>query len=269
MARHLLALALALGALVGCAPSAPPAAPAPRPAAEAGVAESFAAPITRAAVDLVDALPLPPPKPPAPTPEPCANDRTIDLIIAFEVGSPEVYTRKYTRPIWPGAASGATWGLGYDGGHRSAAVIAIDWHAHPHHVRLQSAAGVTGPLARNVVRQLADVSIDYGLARQVFDQTSLVEHCRIARRVFRPEHFDAAHPNTQGALVSVVFNRGGSMTGPGRVEMRAIRDTCLPRRDAACTGAQLRAMVRLWIGSAIEQGMRRRRGAEAELAEAV
>lgn len=266
MARHVLALALALCALIGCARGPEPA---PQHQAQATPAAAITAPLTAAAVAVVDALPLPAPPMLATPPEPCANDRAVDLIIAFEVGSPETYTRKYTRPIWPGAASGATWGLGYDGGHRTARVIAIDWHAHPHHVRLQSAAGITGPLARNVARQLADVSIDYGLAREVFDQTSLVEHCRITRRVFRAEHFDAAHPNTQGALISVVFNRGGSMTGAGRVEMRAIRDHCLPRRDAACTAQQLRAMVRIWIGSDIEAGMRRRRFAEATLAESV
>lgn len=262
MGRHFLALAFALAALIGCA--RPVAAPAESMQQSAA---AVAAPITRVAIATVQALPLPAPVPPPPAAEPCANDRSIELIIAFEVGSPEVYARKYTRPIWPGAASGATWGLGYDGGHRTAAVIARDWETHPHHVRLQSAAGITGPLARNVVRELADVSVDYGLARQVFDQTSLVEHCHIARRVFRPAQFDAAHANTRGALTSLVFNRGGSMAGPGRVEMRAIRDDCLPRHDAACTAQQIRAMVRLWVGSDIEQGMRRRRYAEATLAE--
>ena len=161
-----------------------------------------------------------------------------------------------------------TWGIGYDGGHRSAAVIAVDWETHPHVLRLQTAAGITGPLARDHARTLADVSVDWGMARQVFDQTSLVEHYRIARRVFVPERFDSLPRNAQGALTSLVFNRGGSMTGPGRLEMRAIRDECLPASDVRCVAQQLRAMVRIWKGSSIERGMQRRREAEAELAEA-
>jgi GH24 family phage-related lysozyme (muramidase) len=278
MVRHLLRLAALLPGLIlaGCCsgpcptqhPAKPEAALEQQAKREAVAAEAVA-PVRAAVVAAVDALPLPPPRLPPPTPEPCANERAVALIIAFEVGSPEIYTRKYRQPVWPGAASGATWGLGYDGGYRTPAVIAIDWEAHPHHVRLQTAAGITGPQAREVVRKLADVSVDYGLARQVFDQTILVEHCRITRRVFRPEHFDAAHPNTQGAIVSLVFNRGGAMTGPNRIEMRAIRDDCLPRRDAACTAHQLRAMVRIWTGSAIEKGMRNRRYAEADMAEDV
>lgn len=205
------------------------------------------------------------PRPPAPTPA-LIPDRAVDLIIAFEVGSPEVYQAKYRRPIWPGAASGVTVGIGYDLGHTAPRVIALDWEAHPHAVRLAGASGTTGPLARELARRLADITIEYGYARQVFDQTSVVEHWRVARRVFGPAHFDALPPNAQGALVSVVFNRGGSMAGERRREMRAIRDDCLPRGDTHCIATQLRAMARLWAGTDIEAGMRRRRHAEAELA---
>lgn len=142
----------------------------------------------------------------------------------------------------------------------------MDWEAHPHAVRLASASGTTGPLARELARKLADITIEYGYARHVFDQTSVVEHWRVARRVFGQAHFDALPAPAQGALVSVVFNRGGSMAGERRREMRAIRDDCLPRSDTHCVATQLRAMTRIWTGTDIEAGMRRRRYAEAELA---
>jgi GH24 family phage-related lysozyme (muramidase) len=276
--HHLLArvgLALTL-ALLGCAPQPPAASPPPAappapssaPTLEQEPAVAVATAIATTAHAIVEALPLPPPKPPASTIEPCVSERAIDLIISFEVGDPATYTRKYQRPIWPGAASGATVGLGYDLGYQRASVIAMDWERHPHQVRMQTASGITGPAARKVVQQLADVSVTYGFAREVFDQTSLVEHCRIARRVFGAENFAKISANARGALTSVVFNRGGSMNGSSRIEMREIRDVCLPRADHACIARQILAMMRIWKGGSIENGMRRRRTAEARLAEA-
>jgi hypothetical protein len=197
---------------------------------------------------------------PAPLPE-----RAVDLIIAHEIGSPALYQRRYRRPLWPGAHSGVTVGVGYDLGHRRAVVIAKDWQLHPQAPRLASAAGVIGPPARELARTMDDVEVDWPFALQVFERTSLVEHHRIARRVFGPRHFDRLPGLAQGALVSLVYNRGGAMTGPARAEMRAIRDDCLPRDDLPCIADQLRAMLRLWIGSDIERGMRKRRGDEAEL----
>ena len=144
------------------------------------VAGSTAAPaIVSPVVDPEPALFTPPP-----APEPLIPNEAINLIVSFEVGSPELYERRYKAPIWPGAASGPTWGIGYDGGHRRADIILVDWESHPHAARLATAAGITGPISREWVRKAADISVEYGMARHVFDQTSLVEHYRIARRVF-------------------------------------------------------------------------------------
>lgn len=267
MARHVLALAalLCAGALTACAPSAPPTSPvtasttpsAPERAADAALA---------AATVIAEIVPAQPP--PAVPPEPCIPAQAVDLIVGFEIGSPALYTKRFTRPVWPGAASGATVGVGYDLGYHAATVIAIDWQRHAQHRRMQTAAGITGKPAQAKARELADVVVEYPIARQVFDETSLVEYCRLARRAFGGDRFDAMPAKARGAIVSVVFNRGSSMTGPTRIEMRAIRDECVPAGDAACVARQLRAMKRLWKNSAIEAGMNRRRDAEAHLAEA-
>lgn len=198
--------------------------------------------------------------------EPLIPDEAIDLIVSFEIGSPELYERRYKAPIWPGAHSGPTVGVGYDLGTRHADIIIVDWESHPHAARMATAAGITGPISRDWVRKAADISVEYGLARQVFDQTSLVEHYRIARRVFGPA-FDRAPGVVRGSLASLTFNRGGSMRGDGRREMRAIRDTCLPAGNWDCVAFELRSMKRIWKGSDIEGGMERRREAEAKLAE--
>lgn len=197
----------------------------------------------------------------------CIPERAIDLIIAFEVGSPETYTAKYQGPIYPGGASGPTVGVGYDLGHAMSSVILRDWERSPHAVRMATAAGVFGPkLSPAWVKRHADIAIEWGLARQVFDQTNLLAHCRIAERAFG-KGLNKLAPACKGAVVSVVFNRGGSMKGDSRREMRTIRDVCLVTGDESCVADQIRSMARINKGTSIERGITRRRNQEAALCE--
>lgn len=255
----ILAFALALA-------SCDPRAPVPEVAASQG---SPALPTPTAPV-LFPAVEDPSPVEPVAV-EPLIPDAAIDLIVSFEIGSPEVYERKYRAPVYPGGASGPTVGIGYDLGMQSSAMIIVDWEAHPHAARMATAAGISGPISRDWVRKAADISVTYGDARRVFDQTSVVEHYRLARRAFGAP-FDRAPGLVRGAITSLVFNRGGAMSGGGekdsRREMRAIRDVCLPAQNWPCVASELRSMNRLWVGSTIENGMRRRREAEARLVEA-
>lgn len=206
---------------------------------------------------------LPPPKAPAPVAE-LIPARAIDLIIAFEIGSPETYEKRYQAPIWPGAASGVTVGIGYDLGHQHAAVIEQDWAVVPAHPRLAEQAGITGPAAKLRLPPLQDIKIRYATAREVFDATSVVTYYRLMLRTFPGAQALPAH--AQGALTSLVYNRGGSTKGASRLEMRTIQQECVPAVDVQCIARQIRAMSRIWKGSAIEKGMTRRREAEAELA---
>lgn len=197
----------------------------------------------------------------------CIPERAVDLIIAFEVGSPETYQAKYRAPIYPGGASGPTVGVGYDLGHAMSTVVMRDWEKSPHAARMATASGVFGPeLSPEWVKRNADIAIEWGLARQVFDQTNLLAHCRIAERSFG-DGLDRLEPNCKGAVVSVVFNRGGSMKGESRREMRVIRDTCLTTGDESCVADQIRSMARINKGTSIERGITRRRNKEAELCE--
>lgn len=193
-------------------------------------------------------------------------DEAITLIVDFEVGGQARYVRLYQRPIWPGAASGVTVGIGYDLGHQRASTILQDWHEHAERERLAGMAGIIGEAARVARAGVADILVPWDHAIGVFRDASLIEYCRRARLAFGAAAFDAAPAQVQGALVSVVYNRGASMIGPARVEMRVIRDVCLPADDAECVATQIRAMTRLWRGSSIEAGMERRREAEATLA---
>lgn len=191
----------------------------------------------------------------------------VALIVRWEVGSQELYTRRYEAPIWPGGASGVTWGIGYDGGHQTRQQIGLDWTALAAASRLQSTAGIIGPVAQPVVRDLRDVRVPFGLASDVFGVASLPRYHASARRAFGADAFDALPADARGALVSVVYNRGASMTGPARTEMRAIRDVCLPGGDVHCIAGQIRQMCRLWRGTSLEAGLCGRREEEAGLTE--
>lgn len=198
---------------------------------------------------------------------PAVSPAAVALIVRWEVGSQALYTRRYQSPIWPGGASGVTWGIGYDGGHQTRQQIWLDWTVLAAVERLQATAGVTGQAAQPVARRLGDVRVPFGLASDVFAAASLPRYQASARRAFGVGGFDALPADAQGALVSLVYNRGASMTGPARAEMRAIRDVCLPGSDLRCIAGEIRQMCRLWRGTNLEAGLCGRREDEAGLAE--
>ena len=227
----------------------------------AGTAAGAITPRVNAAVDKV--APVPRALPPAKNPQ--CRMLAARLIARWEVTSQSYYTSKLIRPIWPKGASGITWGIGYDGGHQRAVVIADDWADHEHVGRLTDTAGITGTRARDALPRFRDIQTPYQHAFTVFTDRSLVEYERQAERAFRVDMADQP-PGVCASLLSVTYNRGGSMTGDNRLEMRVIRDDCLPRNDAWCTAAQLRAMCRLWRNTVNEKGLCARRDMEADYA---
>ena len=218
--------------------------------------EAGAAPPSPAARPLV-ALPSPP----------LLSPEGYQLILDYEVGGGKAYyTSTLSRPTWPGYQSGVTIGVGYDLGYNSPVVIRVDWSeiTRPWLDRLAAVSGIKGAAAKPRAAELHDILIAWGLAEGVFQRITLTRFYQLTARTF--PGFTDLHPNAQAALVSLVFNRGSSLTGPRRAEMRSIRDR-VPRQDYAGIAADIRAMIPIWAGTSIEKGMRRRREAEARLAE--
>lgn len=276
MKRLVLAALLALTACERVPPvEAPPAPPTPPVAVEAAVAgqplpeaveavaDAVQTPIL-AAVEALEPLTLAAP-PPEPRSAACRRAAAA-LILRWEITSPAWYDRRLRFPVWPGGASGVTWGVGYDGGHQTRAVIEGDWQAHEHRGRLGQTAGITGSRAKAALPAYRDIATPFPYAAEVFETRSLVEYERRAERAFR-NGFEALRPNACAALVSLVYNRGAAMTGDSRREMRAIRDKCVPAQDYACIAREIRSMTRLWRGAANENGLTARRESEALLAE--
>lgn len=188
----------------------------------------------------------------------------VALVVAFEIVSPSYYRAHLLRPIWPGGASGATIGVGYDLGHQIAHVIREDWVAHQRVEDLAEAALVAGEAARSLVVRMRDIETGYPLAEQVFRTSTVPRYWQATRRAF--PGIDELAGGARGALFSLAYNRGTAMAGSRRTEMREIRDRCVPAADYQCIAEQILAMRRLWRGTSIEAGMNRRREAEAALA---
>lgn len=193
------------------------------------------------------------PEPPVPA-EPLVTPAGVALIVRWEVGSEALYARKYQVPIWPGGASGATIGIGDDLGHQTRYTIGASWRAHPQLERLLPAAGIAGDRAKALVRTMRDVRTPYVYAEQVFAEAVLPRYHALSRRAFQ-DGWDGLSPFARDALVSTVYNRGASMTGHRRTEMRVLRDQCVPANDIACMTAQFRSMCRLWAGTPNGKGL--------------
>jgi len=194
------------------------------------------------------------------------HPEAVDLIVRFEVTSPEYYDLKLQGVIWAGLHSGATWGVGFDGGYQTKAFIEDAWRGHPQVDKLLITSGVVGFAARNLLPQLRDVRTPLPLATEVFMLRTLPVYCELAKRTFR-NGWNLLPARAQGALISTLYNRGASMQGGNRRELRAIRDECVPRGDVACIAVQLRTMPRVWEGKDVYRGLHRRYMATAALAE--
>lgn len=213
-----------------------------------------------------EALPEPAPVTAAAPAPPLVSPAGVALIVRWEVTSPAVYTRKYERPVWPGGASGATIGIGDDLGHQTRYTIGASWAQHAQLDRLLPAAGVIGQSARQLVGALRDVRTPYPLAEEVFASSVLPRYHGLTRRTFA-NGWDGLIPAAQDSLVSTVYNRGASMAGGRRAEMRVLRDQCVPAADYACMAKQYRSMCRLWQGTPEGKGLCARYEATARFVE--
>jgi len=185
-----------------------------------------------------------------------------ELIYEFEVGGGKPYFDRFlSRPTVPPAASGVTVGIGFDCGYNTVAQILRTWARLPdgQAQRLSTAAGLTRDRARAILPKLRDIQIQWGDAEAVFNETTLTDFLDIADQAF--PGMAGLHDDAQAVLVSLVFNRGGSMKGESRREMREVRDL-VPKSDYPGMAAAIRRMKRLWPDV---PGLLRRREAEARL----
>jgi hypothetical protein len=189
------------------------------------------------------------------------SDRAIVAIIGWEVGGGRAaYERLCARPDWPGGDSGVTIGVGYDLGYE--AQFRGDWSGRlpaPALARLAAVCGITGAAAQAAAARVGDIVVPWDAADAVFRGRMLPRET--ARTLEAFPGAEALSPDSLGALVSLVFNRGAGMQGDRRREMRDIRDAIAARKFADVPPL-IRAMKRLWPTST---DLRDRRDEEALL----
>jgi GH24 family phage-related lysozyme (muramidase) len=171
---------------------------------------------------------------------------------------------------WPGGQSGITIGIGYDLGYVTRDQFESDWGDVLTKVtrgRLAAVVGLRAVKAKNRAADFAGLRLKRADAESVFRDKTIPLFVVRAGQAF--PGFQTLPLDVQGALVSLVYNRGTSMVDDSkddrRREMRAIRDA-VAAGDLPKIAAQLRSMKRLWVGKGLD-GLIERREAEAQLVE--
>lgn len=196
------------------------------------------------------------------------SPEALNLILEYEVGGGKSYYNRFlSKPTWPGDASGMTLGIGIDCGYYSPEELRKMFSFLPKDQLeiVEGAYGKTGEAGKEYTHANKDkgIEIPWENALDIFNTYTLPKFTALTNRAF-PE-VEQLCDNAYGALVSLVFNRGTSMQGPSRLEMRNIRDLVL-KKDYKGIAEQLRKMKRLWEGKNL-QGLIARREAEAKLVE--
>lgn len=200
------------------------------------------------------------------------SKRIIEDIIRSEVSSSEEYTRRYQHPMVPtdtkGAVigdSGITIGIGYDLGQKKKEEVMSDWHgviADNDIQLLLEVTSLTKERALSALPKVKSMVIPLEAAKEVY-MKSLRKTAKEVRRMY--PGVEKLYPDAQGALLSLVYNRGARLTEKpntlSRKEMREIKDL-IPKLDYDGISDRLLSMVRLWPGKR-GKGLRLRREREA------
>ncbi|MCU0836400.1 MAG: peptidoglycan-binding protein [Chromatiaceae bacterium] len=204
---------------------------------------------------------------------PLATDG-VALIGREETGGLDYYEQVTRWPHFPGEQSGITIGVGYDLRYNSEADFRHVWSPHlpaPTIRELTADIGTRGTTTRARALKRMGIEVPFKAAWPVFVKQTLPRFYDLTQTIYPSL---PRLPGLCGAvLVSIVFNRGASLDGPRRREMRAIRDI-LARADDVSLHKAMRKMIlsevedeivsmkRLWNPSS---GLIKRRQAEANL----
>jgi hypothetical protein len=127
---------------------------------------------------------------------------------------------------------------------------------------IQEGRGKKGLIAKAYVKKyLSKITFSWEEAIQTFETFILPKFLKYTLSTF--PGVDKLCSDAQTALVSIVFNRGTSMKGATRKEMRELRKY-VPHADYESIAAQIKSMKRLWDK---DSGLVGRRDREAKLVE--
>ncbi|QXB27850.1 hypothetical protein I6L35_10945 [Aeromonas sp. FDAARGOS 1405] len=192
------------------------------------------------------------------------SKKSAEFILSWEAYMPKPYVPKGDQ------SSGVTIGYGYDLGQQeisSARTMLSDYYTATQVERLLTAIGKKGDNARAIVHELSDISID---KERALDMAMRLKerYCQVVVNTY-PQAINLP-PDSAGAILSLVYNRGPSLKKPkigdpidSRREMREIGDD-FSKGNIKNIPARLRSMKRLWAN---QRGLRDRREGEAKFIE--
>ncbi|HSK12311.1 MAG TPA: hypothetical protein VK907_03800 [Phnomibacter sp.] len=194
------------------------------------------------------------------------SKRSLDLIIEAEVSSKALYNNRYKNPVVPGEASGITIGIGYDIGHVTLATFEQDWKPFLTTAAfnlLKNGVGKKQQAAKAALTPaMKAITIPWETALEVFYTISMPAWAQRTRKIY--PGLEQLPPDAQGALVSLVYNRGTSLSNAdSRREMRNLVHL-IAAGDLQGMAREIRAMKRLWSIS-VSPGLHKRRDREADL----
>lgn len=191
--------------------------------------------------------------------------KSIDMIIQHEIGGKAYYDKILQKPSWPGGESGITVGIGYDLGYNTEKQFVKDWGkvlSEPNVKTLKTVIGLKGQKAKLSLKgELLNIRIPYNIAYDVFVKSSIPRYYKLTLSIY-PGMVNL-NEDTQGALVSMIFNRGASLNGESRKEMRAIVDL-IEAKDYEGIAEEIEKSKRLWEHKGLD-GLVIRREAEADM----
>jgi GH24 family phage-related lysozyme (muramidase) len=198
------------------------------------------------------------------------SKKTLELLYKYEVGGGKAYyDKKLSKFTWPGGASGPTIAIGIDCGYYTPTELASIFSFVPKDQLklIQEASGKKGADGKEYTKNLrqAGITVDWEKAEHIFETFTWPKFSKLAEKAF--PGLDKLHQDAYGAIVSLVFNRGTSMKGDSRKEMRNIR-AYVSEHNYKKIAQQLRDMKRIWVGKGLD-GLLERRDAEAALVESI
>lgn len=209
-----------------------------------------------------------------PEPFPPLATNGVALIAREETGGLSFYEKITRLPHFPGAASGVTIGVGYDLRFNTEDNFRELWSPHLPAASIEELAKDIGkPGTKTRVQRLKQMGIEvpFKAAWPVFAQKTLPRFFDLTQDIY--PSLTQLPDLCRSVLVSLVFNRGNSLNGASRKEMRTIRDILAAADDLALHKAKRKmilsdvedeivSMQRLWDPAS---GLIKRRQAEANL----
>ncbi|SUA35721.1 Phage-related lysozyme (muraminidase) [Neisseria zoodegmatis] len=159
--------------------------------------------------------------------------------------------------------SGVTLGYGYDLGQQKKHIMykeLANFYTPQQLKRLEIALGVKGINAQALIPSLQDITISKENAKKL----AVIAKQRYAEDTVRiyPQILQY-HPHCQGALLSLIYNRGAGLKGERRKEMREIQQALAENRGYDIPNFLIK-MKRLWVSHS-DRGVAIRREEEANL----